>query len=329
MSLLYKLLGYIMFGIDWCIFELFGIHSIGWCIVLFTIIIYTIMIPLNAKQQKSSRLMSKINPEIQAIQKKYKGKKDNDSMMKQNTETQAVYTKYGVSPFSGCLPLLITMPILFALYGVIREIGTYVPSLKDNEGAKFFLGLDVTRTPQDFASVTKWAYLVPVLAVVFQFINTKMLQVKNDKKEKGQQEDSMAASMKMMNYFMPFMSGIFCLSMNIGIGIYWIVSAVFRIVQAYFINRHVDKISLEDLMEKNKDKAAKKDKKREQMSKQMEMYSRQRTSSIKTATSYQNKPSSDDSDSNGSESVTVNKNLKPGSISGYAHMLDRDSKNRK
>lgn len=318
---LYTLFGWIMQGIDWAVFHVFGIHNIGLCIILFTIIIYTLMIPLNTKQQKSSRLMSKINPEIQDIQAKYKGKKDNESAMKMNAETQAVYAKYGVSPFGGCLPLLISMPILLVLYAVIREIDKYVPSLAQ-EGANMFLGLDVSQTPSEYAKVTKFAYLVPALAVVFQFINTKMLQMKTDNKNK--QEDSMASSMKMMNYFMPFMSGFFCLTLNIGIGIYWIISSIYRIIQAYFINRHVDKISLDELIEMNKDKALKKNKKLEERNKQMEMYSKQRTSSIKTASSYQNRSSASNQNSKNqdfSRNLEVNKDIEPGSIAGYAHML--------
>lgn len=320
MSILYQLLGWVISGIDWCVYNVFGLHNIGLCIVLFTIIVYTLMIPLNAKQQKSSRLMTKINPEIQAIQAKYKGKKDNESMTRMQAETQAVYNKYGVSPFGGCLPLLISMPIMFALYGVIQRITEYVPSLKGTTG---FLGLDVSQTPTQYAQVTKLAYLIPILAVVFQFINTKMLQVKNEKT--NDQQDSMAASMKMMNYFMPIMSGVFCLSLNIGIGLYWITSSIFRIVQAYFINRHVDQISLDDLIEKNKEKAAKKNKKREEMSKQMEMYSKQKTSSIKTVSSYQNKAGNDKTDSS---DISVNKDFEPGSISGYAHMLSGNKKDK-
>lgn len=324
MNLIYQLLGSILSGIDWCVFAIFNIHNIGLCIILFTIIVYALMIPLNAKQQKSSRLMNKINPELQEIQNKYKGKKDNDSVMKMNAETQALYTKYGVSPFGGCLPLLISMPIMFALYGVIRNITKYVHSL---EGATGFLGLDVTQTPTQYAQVTKLAYLIPILAVVFQFINVKMLQVKNDN-NKNQQQDSMAASMKMMNYFMPVMSGIFCLSLNIGIGLYWITSSIFRIVQAYFINRHVDNISLDDLIEKNKEKAEKKNKKREEMNKQMEMYSKQKTSSIKSVTGYQNNASSSSSKDK-TTNLNVNKNIEPGSIAGYAHMLSGNRKDKK
>lgn len=323
---LYTLFGWIMQYIDLAVFKVFGIHNIGLCIILFTIIIYTLMIPLNAKQQKSSRLMSKINPEIQAIQAKYKGKKDNDSVMKMNAEQQAVYTKYGVSPFGGCLPLLVSMPILLVLYAVIREIDKYVPNLAQ-EGAEMFLGLDVSQTPNEYAKVTKLAYLVPALAVVFQFINTKMLQVKTDQKKK-QQEDSMASSMKMMNYFMPFMSGFFCLTLNIGIGIYWIISSIYRIIQAYFINRHVDKISLDELVEKNKEKALKKNKKLEERNKQMEMYSKQRTSSIKSVTNYQNTSSS--SEKSSVKKLDIDKDIEPGSIAGYAHMLSgkRNSKEK-
>ena len=134
----------------------------------------------------------------------------------------------------------------------------------------------------------------------------------------------MASSMKMMNYFMPFMSGFFCLTLNIGIGIYWIISSIYRIIQAYFINRHVDKISLDELIEMNKDKALKKNKKLEERNKQMEMYSKQRTSSIKTASSYQNRSSASNQNSKNQDSsrnLEVNKDIEPGSIAGYAHML--------
>ena len=126
-----QLLGLAMNGIDWCMYHLLGVHNVGWCIVIFTLFVYILMYPLNSKQQKSSRLMNKINPEIKAIQKKYKNKKDQASQMKMNQETQDIYAKYGISPFGGCLPLLITMPILFALYPVIRDIPTYVKGVKN------------------------------------------------------------------------------------------------------------------------------------------------------------------------------------------------------
>ena len=108
----------------------FGVLNVGLCIILFTIVMKMLMIPLTIKQQKTTKLMSIMNPEIQAIQKKYKGKTDNESMQRQNIEIQAVYEKYGTSMTGGCLPLLIQMPILFALYRVIYNIPAYVPSVR-------------------------------------------------------------------------------------------------------------------------------------------------------------------------------------------------------
>lgn len=125
-----KLLGIIMDGIfrviDWI-----GIPNIGLAIILFTIVVNVLMLPLTVKQQKFSKLSAKMNPELQAIQAKYKNKKDNDSMMAQNQEIQAVYAKYGVSPSGSCVQLLIQMPILFALYRVIYAIPAYVGKVGD------------------------------------------------------------------------------------------------------------------------------------------------------------------------------------------------------
>lgn len=321
---LYWIFGKILSGIDWVVYHSpLGIHNTGLCIILLTIVIYLLMYPLNSKQQKSSRLMSKINPELKEIQKKYKNKKDQASQMKMNQETQEIYAKYGISPFGGCLPLLITMPILLCLYQVMLKINEYIP-----EGANYFLGLDVEKSPLQFFRDPNHpygflAFLIPILAVLFQFINTRMLQPKDGNNKND--ADSMGQSMKMMNYFMPFMSGFFCLSLNMGIGLYWITGSIFRIFQAFFVNKKVDKISLEELIEKNKDKASKKSAKREEMNRQMEEYSKRKTSSIKVASSYQNKDSSESKGSSGKDSAPkdfkVNKNVEPGSISGYANML--------
>ena len=106
--------------------SLFGIQNVAIVIVLFTFIVRGLMIPLTIKQQKFTKLSAKMNPELSQIQAKYKGKKDEASMRKQQLETQAVYQKYGANPTAGCLPLLITLPIMFALYRVIYNIPAYV-----------------------------------------------------------------------------------------------------------------------------------------------------------------------------------------------------------
>lgn len=125
------LLGKLMNAIYNFMDGVFNIQNIGVCIIIFTIVIYTLMIPLTIKQQKWSKMSSVMNPELQKIQKKYAGKKDQASMLKQQEEMQIIYEKYGTSPTGGCLPMLIQMPVLFALYPVIQNIPQYVEGVKD------------------------------------------------------------------------------------------------------------------------------------------------------------------------------------------------------
>ena len=332
------LLGYIMNGIFWVQSQI-GIESIGLCIILFTIVIYMLLMPLTIKQQKFSKLQSKMNPELQAIQKKYKDKRqDQAAMMKMNEETQAVYQKYGVNPMGSCLQLVIQMPILFALYRVIWNIPTYVGTVKnaflplaqalmnvsgaqdfmaeiasknavsfkemteltlidvlykfkpenwsallkqfpdlsslitstqgDVDRMNYFLGLNIADSP---ASIFQTAIaagsvlmiiaalLVPVLSALTQWLNTKLMSTQNDTQPtSGGAADTMAATMKSMNVMMPIMSAVFCFTLPVGMGIYWIIGAVVRSIQQLVVNKHIDKMDLDDIVKKNIEKANKK-----------------------------------------------------------------------
>ena len=121
-----EVLGWLMNGI-----YSIGVHNLGLCIIIFTVIIYAFMTPLQIKQQKFSKMNNVMQPELQKIQKKYKNKKDQSSQMKMQEETMAVYEKYGVSPTGSCFQLLIQMPIFFALYQVIIKIPGYIGGIKD------------------------------------------------------------------------------------------------------------------------------------------------------------------------------------------------------
>ncbi len=123
-----SLLGYIMEGIYWFC-GLFGVENIGLYIVLFTVVVNIILLPLTIKQQKYTKMNAIMQPEIQAVQQKYKGKTDQQSMQMQQTEMNAIYQKYGTSPTSGCLPLLIQLPIMFALYQIVYNIPAYVSGI--------------------------------------------------------------------------------------------------------------------------------------------------------------------------------------------------------
>ena len=111
-----KVLGWIMNWIYLFLANVFGIENIGITIIVLTILIYMCMLPLTVKQQKFSKLQQKMQPEIKAIQERYKGKKDQESQLAMNEETQALYAKYGISPTGTCLPFLLQMPVFLALY---------------------------------------------------------------------------------------------------------------------------------------------------------------------------------------------------------------------
>lgn len=108
-----------------------GLPNVGIAIIVFTLITRIILYPSTVKQQKSSKIMNIIQPEIKAIQAKYEGQKDQQSMMAQQAEIRAVYEKYGTSMSGSCVQLLIQMPIILALYRVIMNIPAYVPLVKN------------------------------------------------------------------------------------------------------------------------------------------------------------------------------------------------------
>lgn len=126
-----KGLGWIMNGIYVFMSNVFGIDNVAVAIILFTFIIYMALLPLTYQQEKFSILTRKMRSEMQAIQKKYEGKRDQDSMMAMNEETQALYDKYGISPSGSCIQMLIQMPLLFALYRVFYNVPAYLKNVKN------------------------------------------------------------------------------------------------------------------------------------------------------------------------------------------------------
>lgn len=129
-TLIVKIFGYLMNGI-YIVLDKVGIPNVGLAIIIFTLITRIILYPSTVKQQKSSKIMNIIQPEIKAIQAKYEGLKDQQSMMMQQQEIKAVYEKYGTSMTGSCVQLLVQMPIILALYRVIMNIPAYVPQVKE------------------------------------------------------------------------------------------------------------------------------------------------------------------------------------------------------
>lgn len=389
----------------------FGVVNIGLSIILFTLVVKVLMFPLTIKQQKSSKLMAVMQPEILAIQNKYKGKTDNDSMMRMNVETKAVYEKYGTSMTGGCLQLVIQMPILFALYRVIYNIPAYVglvknyfmqvvysisgytdvTALPEGAGEKLlqfavdqnvqlkginaigdlvgvsgealgnkmvdilyklnpsqwvelakefpnsadvianssmavesmnsFFGMNLTNTPwQGFTPNIAW--LIPILAGLSQWYSAKLMM-----SNQPQQDENGTASqvMKQMNITMPLMSVVFCFTFPAAIGLYWVASSVFQIIQQMIVNSYLNKVDIDEMIRKNVEKANKKRAKKGLPPQKINQNATASLKKIQEQTEREEKARQEKIERAKREaqesSAYYNNNAKPGSLAAKANMV--------
>lgn len=412
-----KFLGWIMNGIYNGISSITGgrVESVVLSIVIVTIIIYMCLLPLTIKQQKFSKLSQKMQPEMQAIQAKYKNKKDQASMMAMQQETQMLYDKYGISPMGSCVQLIIQMPILLALYRVFYNIPAYLDGVKGSftnlvtqiqstsgytdtlgelmskfnfttssgltssnvvdklsnasgdtlsnyiidilyklpskgwdalldgkyfdglqssvesthnalQHFNYFLGLNISDTPwyiikNNFFVKDKpemWlligilALLIPVLSYLTQLLNIKLMpQASNG-------NDQMANQMKTMNMLMPLMSFFICFTVPVGLGIYWISSAVVRGLQQFFVNKHIENLDLEEVMKKNQEKSKKKREKRGISEDYIRQAANIRTKSIDAKA---NISASADNEDKLAKAQSMKSNAKAGSLASKANMV--------
>ncbi|MDR1567797.1 MAG: YidC/Oxa1 family membrane protein insertase [Streptococcaceae bacterium] len=183
---------------------------VGLGIIIFTIIVKTALLPLMHIQMKSMRKMQELQPEIKKIQKKYPDK-DTESRRLVGEETQQLYRENKVNPSIGCLPMLIQMPILLALYQAL----TRMPSLRHGH----FLGFDIAaKDPY---------YILPILAAVFTFLSS-WLSMKSTPEQN--------AMTKSMTYVMPVMIFMFSISVASGVSLYWGVSNAYQVFQVLLLN---------------------------------------------------------------------------------------------
>lgn len=412
-----SVMGWIMDGIYKMLDGLFGVQNLGLCIIIFSIIIYLLMTPLQIKQQKFSKLSAFMQPELQKVQKKYQGKRDQISMQKMNEETQAIYQKYGVSPTGSCVQLAIQFPILMALWQVIYKIPAYVGSVKDifteavshitavngytqliqnfitdnkmtrvqlimdgsqatsnsiidflyalspsqweqlsamdqfsgfsgvidtaaHEISKMqnFFGLNIADQPMTYikAAFTGGAIIlaiaalmIPILSWVTQMLNIKLMP---QAAQQDGEQNAMMSSMKMMNTIMPLMSAVFCFTFPVGLGIYWISSAVVRSVQQLLINRHMDRMNIDDLINENMKKM---EKKREKAGLPPQKITNQAHQSVKNINNAKAQKGAEVNNAaerakKVEQSYQNAAKAKPGSITARANMVkDFDERNKK
>lgn len=206
------------------LYYIYGIvKSYGLSIVVFTILVKLILLPLTIKQTKSMKQMQELNPKMKALQKKY----GNDKQ-KLNEKTMELYKEYNVNPLSGgCLPLLLQLPILFALFKVLRmpELYVFTPETYETVNKSFLWIKDlsaISTFKESMGNPVMW--ILPLLAAGTTYYQTKMVTPKGAE----------ASSQSTMNVMMPLMIGYFSFSFPAGVSLYWVLSNMFQIVQQYF-----------------------------------------------------------------------------------------------
>ena len=194
-----------------------GYPSYGIAIIVLTVLIKLILAPLTAKQIKSMQGMQTLSPKIKELQKKYKG-----NQKKLQEEMGKLYKEMGVNPLSGCLPILVQMPFLIAIFYALREYPY-------DEAFKSFLWLPSLGDADPF-------YILPILSVISTFAIQKQTTGIS-----GPAEGAAAKQQKLMQYMMPLFIGWISLSFPSGLVIYWVVSNVFQWVQQILMFRNTGK----------------------------------------------------------------------------------------
>lgn len=197
-----------------------GLGSAGLAIIAFTIIIKTILLPLTVKSIRSSKAMQELQPRIKELQKKYG--KDRQRL---SQETMQLYGQHGVNPMAGCLPMLLQIPIFLALYRAIDHLARGNGGGNASEyWAEGFLWLHSLNDADPYK-------ILPILAGVFQFVQTKMMRPANQ----GPISDPQQRMMNQMMNFMPLMVIIFGWTFASGPVIYWATQSIYSVIQQWFI----------------------------------------------------------------------------------------------
>jgi YidC/Oxa1 family membrane protein insertase len=230
---------------------------LGFAVIGLTLIIRLILYPLMAAQLRSAKKMARIKPHMDALAVKHKG----DKTALQQAQ-MALYKEHGVNPAAGCLPLLIQMPVLIALYNVFYQVLNagnitkvitdinnivYLPAFKITNLDLNFFGINLAVKPSQFATHGYLLLLVPLVTAALQWWQTKLMMaatpavppadkalVKPGEKPK---EDMAADMQKQMSIITPIMFGYFAYTFPLGLALYWNVFGLFGILQQIQINK--------------------------------------------------------------------------------------------
>lgn len=197
----------------------------GLAIVIVILLIRLVLYPITKKTAMQSENMQNAKPELDKLEKKYKGKDQNDQtiMMQKSTEMLAIYKKYNINPMSGCLFSFIQIPLFFAFYEALYRL----PAIYEET----LLGFQLGTTPAVAASKGDYLYLIfTVLVVLVTYFSFKLNSTATMSSEQEKQ-------MKMMTKFMTVFIGIASFTISTGVAIYWICNSLFTVIQNLLVKR--------------------------------------------------------------------------------------------
>ncbi len=222
-------------------------YAVGFSIVGLTAVIRIVISPLLAHQIKAQKKMQAMQPHLSKIKEKHKG-----DAKAQQAATMALYKEHEINPAAGCLPLLVQLPLFWALFHVIQEIvkkdgityinkAVYSSSLRvtGNWDTSFF-GLPIGQSPSELVSTTGFLIvLVPIITAALMFVQSKMLapKVKKDAVKKDGPDDFATTFQKQSMYLIPIIIGFAGWTFSIGLSLYWNTFTIFGIIQQYFLNK--------------------------------------------------------------------------------------------
>lgn len=231
-------------------------------IVGLTVAVRVLIMPLFVKQIRSSRGMQAMQPELRALQNKYKGKKDPASQERMREEMMALYRKHGTNPLSSCLPMLIQIPIFFALFRVLArlqeiansagsahpvKIGPLTPALAADVQASSLFGAPLSSSFMNGGSATVKivTMVLIVLMTATQFYTMHQLTMKNMPKSVTESDNPAMRTQRMMMYGMPLIFFITGPQFQVGVLIYWLVSNVWTMGQQWWTIRNMPAVGSE------------------------------------------------------------------------------------
>ncbi|MCL4199907.1 membrane protein insertase YidC [Patescibacteria group bacterium] len=230
---------------------------LGFAVIALTIVIRLILYPLMAAQMKSAKKMQQLKPHLDALNAKHK----DDKKALQQAQLD-LYKSHGVNPAAGCLPLLIQLPVLIALYNVFYQVlqnGNMAKLVEDLNKVLYtsslhlsgldlsFFGSNLGVKPSEWQTHGVWLLLIPVVTAALQWWQSKLMlpqstvatgkQLEVKGKEEKKPEDTAMEMQKQMAMITPIMFGMFAYQFPLGLALYWNVFGVFGIMQQLAVNR--------------------------------------------------------------------------------------------